>query len=452
MVHPLVLATAASAGVGAVVAFELAVFRPWRDENWPHGFAHGVRNEFFKLRQEVEQAVNEIQRDFRTRRDERRRGDDGHTRLNDDELDDFRRGVGEEASSERSQHEFEMHEREASAYRDQLRASMMQASGSNPHHSSDGLRRRRRSTADGASGVAQDENATTTAVDEVRVTASPELPHHKLGNASPSIGDTASLADAGDSRFNSVRGRAIKAEPREALAEDVAENDAAKNGLLGLDFRQPDTPPSLDPAPSEPHQDSAPSQRDPFADIVDDTASSWHAVFDNRSAALSRRNTDDEVSVIEYPSVRGHSSEEGHVELDTNGLSQTLSEQHLGAPRHDGMSSVGSSPCRSNRALAEPSEGSGAGSRSDRSEPDFEVISDTAESEARWSHLDAPPSPTISSASEALNVTVRREAALSPAHSDAGDSDSWAELSEPGSDTEAPVGARMQSGSLTRLA
>jgi hypothetical protein len=80
------------------------------------------------------------------------------------------------------------------------------------------------------------------------------------------------------------------------------------------------------------------------------------------------------------------------------------------------------------------------------------VISDTAESEARWSHLDAPPSPTISSASEALNVTVRREAALSPAHSDAGDSDSWAELSEPGSDTEAPVGARMQSGSLTRLA
>lgn len=445
MVHPLVLATAASAGVGAVVAFELAVFRPWRDENWPHGFAQGVRSEFLKLRQEVEQAVNEIHRDFRTRRDERRRGDDGHTRLNDDELDDFRRGVGEEASSERSQHEFEMHEREASAYRDQLRASMMQASGSNPHHSSDGLRRRRRSNADGASGIAADQTATTAAVEEKRVPASPELSHHNLGDASPSIGDTASLADAGDSRFNTVRGRALNAEPRETLAEDAAENDAAKNGLLGLDFSQPNTPPSLDPAPSK-------SQCDPFADIVDDTASSWHAVFDNRSAALSRRNTDDEASVIEHPSAHGHLSEEGHMELDTNGLSQTLSEQHLGAPRDDGTNSVGSSPYRSNRALAAPIEGADAGSSSGGSEPDFEVISETADSEARWSHLDAPPSPTISSASEALNVTARREAALSPAHSDAGDSDSWAELSEPGSDTEAPVGARMQPGSPTRLA
>ncbi len=88
----------------------------------------GVRTEFLKLRREVEQAVTEIQDDIRTLRDGRRRSqgrrDGGHRRLSDDELDDFRRGVGEEASSESAQHEFEMHERQASEYRERLRASM----------------------------------------------------------------------------------------------------------------------------------------------------------------------------------------------------------------------------------------------------------------------------------------------------------------------------------------
>lgn len=431
MVHPLVITAAATAGIGAAVAFEVAVFRPWRDENWPQGFGHGVRNEFLKLRREVEQAVNEIQDDFRTLRDGRRRHSRSrqhHRRLSDDELEDFRRGVGEEASRESVQHEFEMHERQASAYRDRLRASMSEsfASGSEPQGR--GLRQRRPvNTRNNDEERQRSGTSKTVPVVDVRRPSSPELPHHRLGDASPSVGDATSLP--ADSRFNSVRSLSgISESPDSPQTKASKANNysiAADTDLLGLDFGQQQEPSSSTSdshVVKEQHREPT-AAGDPFANIVDGTASSWHAVFSDRESISLNNDTD-----------------EGHVIFDTNGLSQTLSDQHqsfhdLHQDIHSANASVApDSPYRSNRALHSPPQTApSTGTRSGRteSEPDFEVLSDTAESEGRWSHLHAPPSPTISSGSD---VVAARGLEVFSVMSDG--EDSWAELSEAGSDVE----------------
>lgn len=434
MVHPLVITAAATAGLGAAVAFEVAVFGPWREENWPQGFGHGVRSELLKIRREFEEAVTEIRDEFRTRRDGRRgrtSGDNARRRLSDGELDDFRRGVGEEASSESAQHEFEMHERQASAYRDRLRASMSEGAVRGFDQPDSRLRRRRPANASDTEGKSSSPtNSIKVPVIDVRAPASPELPHHSLGDASPSVKDAASLPS--DSRFNSVRSaKASGASQQETTSADT-ESGAAKNGLLGLDFG-PQSSASSD------EQAGQGVTGDPFVDIVDGTASSWHAVFSDRTQEPSNE------TVLE--SIAGHSSpalslqdaaEEAHVLLDTNGLSQTLSDQqssfhelYAEAPGNDASQT---SPHQSDRALHTPSQDARSnGSRSEtaESEPDFEVLSATADSEGRWQHLEAPPSPTISSGSEDIAVgSVDTFSVTSDGQ------DSWAELSEPGSDAE----------------
>lgn len=337
MVHPLIVTAAATAGVGAAVAFELAVFRPWRDENWPHGFGEGVRSEFLKLRREVELAVNEISNGLQTLRDDHRRRNDGsQRRLSDGELDDFRKGVGEEASSESAQHEFEMHERQASFYRDRLQESMTQNLANMTRQQEGGLRRRN------------------------------------------------------------------------------------------------------------------PSTIDPFTDVTDGTASSWHAAFSDRTTKCANERPNVETNGDLTQSLQDV-TDEGHVILDTNGLSQTLSDQQssfhdLGIDSHSSNASHSSdSPYRSNRALqafGQEDLSSGSGSGRTESEPDFEVLSDTADSQGRWSHVDAPPSPTISSGSEPVAVRVNDAISV---NSDG--QESWAELSEPGSDEEssAPGEGRVRS-------
>ncbi|SPO30035.1 uncharacterized protein UTRI_05874 [Ustilago trichophora] len=446
MVHPLVITAAATAGIGAAVAFEVTVFRPWRDENWPHGFGHGVRSELLKLRREVEQAVNEIQDDFRTLRDGRRRPTNGNRRLSDDELDDFRRGVGEEASRESGQHEFEMHERQASAYRDRLRASMSEsmASGSVAQDHGRGLRRRKATgPSNDAEGQHREAKSFHVPVVDLRRPTLPELPHHSLGDASPSVVDAASLPS--DSRFNSVRS-AAKVQPSEtsqkATSKVGSETDAAKNGLLGLDFGQQEESPASVSAPSDQQVDTA-NVNDPFATIVDGTASSWHAVFSDR-AAEHTNNTEITSSLHLSCSSPEELTDEGHVVLDTAGLSQTLSDQQqsfhdLYTDAHNNDASNSSdSPYRSNRALHPPSQAApSTGSRSGRSEPDFEVLSENADSESRWSHLHAPPSPTISSGSEPVDMGAGRRIDVSSVTSD--DEDSWAEVSEAGSEGEGRV-------------
>lgn len=170
MVHALAIAAAATAGVSVAIAFELAVFKPWRDENWPDGVTEGVRSELQKLRDDFGLAVSEIREDVRSLRDQRRARQRRAERLRDDELDDFRQGVGEEHSVESGQHGFEMHEREAEAYRDRLRASFV-ATHIQQYGSDAGLRRRRSRTTD------------------------PIAPHHSVGNLSPSMTEDAALTE-----------------------------------------------------------------------------------------------------------------------------------------------------------------------------------------------------------------------------------------------------------------
>ena len=431
MVHPLVITAAATAGIGAAVAFEIAVFRPWRDENWPHGFGQGVRNEFFKLRREVEEAVNKVQDGFHTLREGRQPNTGSnrhHRRLSDDESEDFRRGAGEEASRESVQHEFEMHERQASAYRDRLRASMSESFTNGSEQQGRGLRQRRPANSDSQGQHEETEGIRRTMpVVDLRRSSSPELPHHRVGDASPSVGDAASLP--ADLRFNSVRSLGGIAKSPDSPQHDTTKTQddrshAAKNGLLGLDFGQQTASSAasdLDDAKDSGREKTA--HQDSFTSIVDGTASSWHAVFSDRESVSANNDSD-----------------KGHVVLDTNGLSQTLSDQH--DPFHDldqdahstNASNAPDSPYRSNRALHSPPQTApSTDTRSGRteSEPDFEVLSDTAGSEGRWSHLHAPPSPTISSGSD-IGAACGIEVFSATSEGE----DSWAELSEVGSDVE----------------
>ncbi|SNX86592.1 uncharacterized protein MEPE_05301 [Melanopsichium pennsylvanicum] len=440
MVHPLFITAAATAGIGAAVAFEVAVFRPWRDENWPNGFGRGVRDELLKLRREVEEAVTEIQDGFRTLRDDRlstNRRANRLGRLSDDELDAFRRGVGEEASSESAQHEFEMHERQASAYRDRLRASMTENMLSGQDGHGQRLRRRRRPAGSGrGDGEASDmTRAVNVPVMDGQTPSSPELPHHSLGDASPSIGDAASLPPV--SRFNSIS-RAANVNASEPSSDETAKSDVdiivARNDLLGLDFGPKEVPNSAC-APSDQRSETT-NAADPFTTIVNGTASSWHAVFSNRSAeALNAATT---AAARDSFHVCSSSNEdpmdESHVVLDTNGLSQTLSDQQesfhdLDADAHS-TSSASDSPYQSNRALQPPSQNApstGTSSERPESEPDLEVLSDTTLSEDRWSHLQGPGSPTISSGGSEVDGMGRRIEVISDGE------ESWAELSDVGS-------------------
>ncbi|KAN0062833.1 hypothetical protein ACQY0O_004653 [Thecaphora frezii] len=234
MVNPFMIAAAASAGIGAAVAFEFSVFRPWREENWPNGFREGLKAELEKLRKEFEEGVTEIRDDIRGGLQGRRGRDRGnaHHRLSDEELNDFRRGrtevggryrdgpdeeqpgrglIGRRRSSSSAtiRGEFELHERQASAYRDHLAASMVygKTTGLEAHSPTTTLRRRNPpdtapaqhgSFANAWSGpfssptppMFKQERQETAAAG---LLASPEVPHHALGDASPTI-DTASLA------------------------------------------------------------------------------------------------------------------------------------------------------------------------------------------------------------------------------------------------------------------
>ncbi|PWN38457.1 uncharacterized protein FA14DRAFT_160017 [Meira miltonrushii] len=52
MPHAAVIAAAATMGVAAAVAFEVSVFKPWREENYPEGFAEGMRTEWNEIKDE----------------------------------------------------------------------------------------------------------------------------------------------------------------------------------------------------------------------------------------------------------------------------------------------------------------------------------------------------------------------------------------------------------------
>ena len=199
MVHPLIITAAATAGVGAAVALELAVFRPWREENWPNGFREGIRVEFDKIRRDFEESVQEIRDEFSSRRSQsRRRRPSQQDPLTPQELDEFRRAEGEDrydadrieqlrqsqtlrrrsSSSVTARSEFDAFESQASAYRDRINQSLASGLSLPQQHSGQARRRPAHSTLDETARNPFD---------------SPELPHHHIGECSPSIGDTASL-------------------------------------------------------------------------------------------------------------------------------------------------------------------------------------------------------------------------------------------------------------------
>lgn len=62
MPHAAVIAAATvgtAAALGSAVAFEMMVFRPWREENWPNGIVAGVRQELHEIQQGLWELRNE---------------------------------------------------------------------------------------------------------------------------------------------------------------------------------------------------------------------------------------------------------------------------------------------------------------------------------------------------------------------------------------------------------
>lgn len=107
MVHGALLGIALTTTVVAVTAFEVGVFRPWREENWPQGFAEGVRQEWESVKMDFKEVIGG------TERARRRRRLNEHGEEVEEEED-------EEAALVREVEEFELHERQVLEMRAQM--------------------------------------------------------------------------------------------------------------------------------------------------------------------------------------------------------------------------------------------------------------------------------------------------------------------------------------------
>jgi hypothetical protein len=130
MPHAALIALAVTAGVGSAIAFEVGVFKPWRQEHWPNGIAQGIKQEWEVFAEDVREGFREMSGDhighrngnFGGRRQQRntyRRQQDG------EEEDELRREMDE----------FSMHDAQTSA----MRARMAEEFAEN----GEGARRRR---------------------------------------------------------------------------------------------------------------------------------------------------------------------------------------------------------------------------------------------------------------------------------------------------------------------
>lgn len=114
MPHAALIALAVTAGVGGAIAFEVGVFKPWRDEHWPNGFAQGIKQEWELFAEDVREGFREISGD-RTR----------HQYLQQQHLNHnhrYRRHSNEEEERElrREMDEFSLHEAQSSSVRTRL--------------------------------------------------------------------------------------------------------------------------------------------------------------------------------------------------------------------------------------------------------------------------------------------------------------------------------------------
>lgn len=117
MPHAAVVAAAVSASVAAVVAFELGVFKPWRQENWPEGVGPGLKGEWEAFKRDIQDGLHDIAggRD----RDMRRHRDGGTWQGND-----AREEQEEEEMLRREMDEFEMHQRESTLQKQRMMHEM----------------------------------------------------------------------------------------------------------------------------------------------------------------------------------------------------------------------------------------------------------------------------------------------------------------------------------------
>lgn len=126
MPHALIIAAAVTAGVGAAIAFEVNVFKPWREEHWTEGWADGFRQEWDEFTENVRENFNDI-----TGENRRHRGDSfGSTHQEE------RRGRGrrdpdqqEEMELRREMDEFSMHEAQTSSVKTRLADEFDQVQG-----------------------------------------------------------------------------------------------------------------------------------------------------------------------------------------------------------------------------------------------------------------------------------------------------------------------------------
>lgn len=112
MPHAAILAAAITAGVGTAVAFEVGVFRPWREVNWPNGIAEGLKQEWQEFSDDMKDGFREISGDFRRQRQNRRNQEQqqqSHRRRDSD--------VEEEMQLRREMDEFSVHEAQSTGLR-----------------------------------------------------------------------------------------------------------------------------------------------------------------------------------------------------------------------------------------------------------------------------------------------------------------------------------------------
>jgi hypothetical protein len=110
MPHAALIVAAVTAGVGSAIAFEMGVFKPWREEHWPHGIRQGIKQEWELFAEDVREGFREISGDrneHRFRQQGRQHRSDQHNRSNSDAED--------ERELRREMDEFSMHEAQSSS-------------------------------------------------------------------------------------------------------------------------------------------------------------------------------------------------------------------------------------------------------------------------------------------------------------------------------------------------
>lgn len=90
MPHAFIIAAAVTASVGAAVAFEVNVFKPWRDEHWTEGWAEGIKAEWEEFTESVRESFDDVCGDNTTFPRNRRQSDnDRRRRRNSDQQEEF---------------------------------------------------------------------------------------------------------------------------------------------------------------------------------------------------------------------------------------------------------------------------------------------------------------------------------------------------------------------------